>query len=54
MVVIDEHRVTLENALRRRRLPHPPGAFLGWRAASYLAGLGRREMAVSLFIRVLE
>lgn len=54
LVVIDDHRVTLENALRRRRLPHPPGAFLGWRAATYLAALGRREMGVSLFIRILE
>jgi ubiquinone/menaquinone biosynthesis C-methylase UbiE len=54
VVVIDDHRVTLENALRRRQLSHPPGVSLGWRVATYLATLGRREMEVSLFIRVLE
>lgn len=54
LFVIDDHRATFENALRRRRLPHVPGAFHGWRAAQYLAALGRREIGVSLFIRVLE
>lgn len=53
LVVIDDHRVTFENALRRRRLPNVPGAFSSWRAAQYLAALGRREMGVSLFVRVL-
>ena len=54
LIVTDDHRTIFENALRRRRLPHVPGAFPGWRAAQYLAALGRHEIGVSLFIRVLE
>lgn len=54
VVVLDDERVTFDNALRRRRLPRLPGAFLGWRLARYLVALGRREMGVSLFLRVLE
>jgi SAM-dependent methyltransferase len=54
IVVIDDHRVTFDNALRRRRLPRVPGAFLGWRLAQYVAALGRRELGISLFVRVLE
>jgi SAM-dependent methyltransferase len=54
LVVVDDERVGFENAVRRRRLPSVPGAFLSWRAARYLAALGRREIGVRLFVRVLD
>lgn len=53
-LVLDENRVMFENGLRRRGLPGLPGMYWLWRGWPAVRYLGRRELSVSLFIRILE
>jgi ubiquinone/menaquinone biosynthesis C-methylase UbiE len=53
-LVFDEDRVLFQNGLRRRRLPDVPGAYSVWRAWTALRFFGRRELSVSMLIRVVE
>jgi SAM-dependent methyltransferase len=53
-VVSDEDRVAFDNALRRRRLPNLPLSYSAWRAWCALKTIGRQELSVNVFCRIVS
>jgi len=51
--LIDENRIDFENGLRRRGIPLLPGAYFLWLMFQSMISIGRREMSIRLFIRVV-
>ena len=54
LMVIDIDQLIFQNALRRRHIPYVSFAFSIYRFWEYIKALGRREINVNLFIRILE
>ena len=54
LLIADEQREMFEENLRRRGLAGIPGAYLLWRTLTALRYAGRRELSVSLLVRILE
>lgn len=53
LIPMDLDRSAFENKLRRRGLPQLPLAFAVWRLLQWIKQLGRSEITIKLFIRVL-
>jgi hypothetical protein len=46
--------VAFDNALRRRRLPNLPLSYSAWRAWCALKTIGRQELSVNVFCRIVS
>jgi ubiquinone/menaquinone biosynthesis C-methylase UbiE len=52
--ITNHHQICFENTLRRRGIPRIPGIFELYRLSMYCKSIGRMELSVALFIRVLK
>lgn len=53
LLVVDDARLRFENILRRKGIPLLPGAYEAKELLQWVSVLFRRELSVSLFVRVL-
>lgn len=54
LLIIRNDRTVFFNALKKRGIPQISGFFKAWQLLQFLRSIGRRELNVNLFIRVLE